>query len=382
MVVYRREPGRGDTVERGQQAHLVLSDGSVFTGHAFGAPVQASGEVVFCTGLVGYPESLTDPSYRGQILVFTYPLIGNYGVPDRSATTGVLDHFESERVQVSGVVVSAASPTPSHWTSISNLHAWLAAEGVPGIEGVDTRHLTQILRSHGVMPGRLRPGPVPAAEPLPGADDVRDLDDAVAHVSVTEPVLLRTPAPRGPRGTVGVLDCGVKNNILRALLGRGVDVLRLPWDCDLDAVSEPISGLLISNGPGDPKAVPPSIAAARAAMERNLPTFGICFGNQILALAAGADTYKLPWGHRGQNQPCIDLDNGRCYITSQNHGYAVDEKTLPPGWEPWFRNANDGTNEGIRHTSRPFSAVQFHPEADPGPEDVMFLIDSFLESLA
>jgi carbamoyl-phosphate synthase small subunit len=183
------------------------------------------------------------------------------------------------------------------------------------------------------------------------------------------------------RRTVAVLDCGVKNNILRTLLERGIDVLRLPWNTDLAEIGDDVAGLVLSNGPGDPKSVPPSIEAARTAMERNLPTFGICFGNQILALAAGADTYKLPWGHRGQNQPCIALDSGRCYITSQNHGYAVDEKTLPAGWEPWFRNANDRTNEGIRHRSKPFSAVQFHPEANPGPEDVMFLIDDFLRTL-
>jgi carbamoyl-phosphate synthase small subunit len=360
----------------------VLSDGTVFAGQSFGAPVDASGEVVFCTGLVGYPESLTDPSYRGQILVFTYPLIGNYGVPDRAATAGVLDHFESDRIQVSGVVVASASAAPSHWTSVTSLHKWLLAEGVPGIEGVDTRHLTQVLRAAGVMPGRLAQGEAVGAM-LPGPDDVRALDDAVAAVSVAAPTLLRAPAvPAGARRRrVAVLDCGVKNNILRALLARGVDVLRLPWNADLAALGDDVEGLLISNGPGDPKAVPASIAAARAAMDRTLPTFGICFGNQILALAAGADTYKLPWGHRGQNQPCVDLDSGRCYITSQNHGYAVDERTLPAGWEPWFRNANDKTNEGIRHRAKPFSAVQFHPEADPGPEDVSFLIDDFLRSL-
>jgi len=370
-------------VDVGRAAHLILSDGSVFGGRSFGAPKSASGEVVFCTGLVGYPESLTDPSYQGQILVFTYPLIGNYGVPDRSTTGGVLDNFESEHIQVSGVVVASASNTPSHWSSIASLHQWLAAEGVPGLQDVDTRRLTQVLRAHGVMPGRLGLGEADPAT-LPGPEDVRALDEAVAAVSVRQPTLLPStmPSDAQPRRTVGVLDCGVKNNILRALLARGVDVLRLPWDTDLASVEEPLAGLVISNGPGDPKSVRPSIAAARTAMERNLPTFGICFGNQILALAAGADTYKLPWGHRGQNQPCIDLDTGRCYITSQNHGYAVDESTLPAGWEPWFRNANDRTNEGIRHRSKPFSAVQFHPEADPGPEDVSYLIDQFLQSLS
>ncbi|GAC1433397.1 MAG: glutamine-hydrolyzing carbamoyl-phosphate synthase small subunit [Chloroflexota bacterium] len=369
-------------MKRGHPAHLVLSDGSVFVGDSFGAATEVAGEVVFCTGLVGYPESLTDPSYRGQILVFTYPLIGNYGVPDRSRTAGILDNFESDRIQVSGVIVAVASATPSHWTSIANLHTWLEAEGVPAIEGVDTRRLTQILRSHGVMPGRIGQGAA-RRDPLPGPEDVRILETAVSAVSVDKPTLLQSPVepPGGRRRTVALLDCGAKNNILRALLARGVDVLRLPWNVDFSTVDEGVAGLMISNGPGDPQTVGPSIAATRAALDRGMPTFGICFGNQILALAAGADTYKLPWGHRGQNQPCVDLDTGRCYITSQNHGYAVDEKTLPEGWEPWFRNANDTTNEGIRHRSKPFASVQFHPEADPGPEDVSFLIDDFLQSL-
>jgi carbamoyl-phosphate synthase small subunit len=203
--------------------------------------------------------------------------------------------------------------------------------------------------------------------------------DVVAEVSVREPQLLRAPNGRGM--TVGVLDCGVKNNILRCLLERGADVVRLPWNADPVSASPRIDGLLVSNGPGDPKDVPQSIAMTRRALEHGVPSFGICFGNQIMALAAGADTYKLPYGHRGQNQPCLDLDTGRCYITSQNHGYTVDEKTLPQGWEPWFRNANDGTNEGIRHQRRPFSAVQFHPEAHPGPEDLRGLIDRFLATL-
>jgi carbamoyl-phosphate synthase small subunit len=364
-------------VQEALQVSLVLDDGTIFEGVGFGAIRPAWGEVVFSTGIVGYPESLTDPSYRGQILVLTYPLIGNYGVPPRTATCGVLDHFESDRIQVSGLVVSTLSRTPSHWSAVSSLDEWMRAEGVPGIEGVDTRALTQRLRARGVMGGRIVPQAESSTEPEPDACDPRRL---VSSVSVREPQLLRAEHGRGV--TIGVLDCGVKNNILRLLLERGADVLRVPWDADPLAARPCIDGLLISNGPGDPKDVPESVRVTRRVLERGLPTFGICFGSQIMALAAGADTYKLPYGHRGQNQPCIDLDTGRCYITSQNHGYTVDEKLLPAGWEPWFRNANDGTNEGIRHTSKPFSAVQFHPEAHPGPEDLRSLVDDFLARVA
>jgi len=223
------------------------------------------------------------------------------------------------------------------------------------------------------MGGRIVPASVVDSE------EVYSLTRAVSEVSIPAPRVYRSERPSGV--TVGVLDCGVKNNMLRLLMARGADVVRLPWDADPLAATPRIDGLLVSNGPGDPKDVPGAVAGVRRFMEQGMPTFGICLGNQVMALAAGADTYKLPYGHRGQNQPCIDLDTGRCYITSQNHGYAVDEETLPEGWEPWFRNANDGTNEGIRHRSRPFRAVQFHPEAHPGPEDMRDLVDRFLDEL-
>ncbi len=361
-------------MDEGWPARLALDDGTVFAGAGFGADRAASGEVVFSTGIVGYPESLTDPSYRGQILALTYPLIGNYGVPARTVTAELLDHFESDRIQVAGLVVSTLSRTPSHWSARRSLDAWLKAEGIPAIEEVDTRALTQRLRSHGVMGGRI----VPAA----GGNNEGEpysLVRAVSEVSLPAARVYRAAQPSGV--TIGVLDCGVKNNMLRLLLARGADVVRLPWDADPLAAAPRVDGLLVSNGPGDPKDVPQVVAGVRRVMERGMPTFGICLGNQVMALAAGADTYKLPYGHRGQNQPCIDIDTGRCYITSQNHGYAVDEQTLPEGWEPWFRNANDGTNEGIRHRSRPFSAVQFHPEAHPGPEDMSGLVDRFLDGL-
>lgn len=360
-------------------AFLVLADGAVFPGRSFGAPVEADGEVVFTTGMVGYTESLTDPSYRGQILVFTYPLIGNYGVPPRVEQDGIPTQFESGQIQVRGMVTARYCAEPSHHDVSMSLGDWLIDRGVPGIEGVDTRALTQHLRHHGVISGRIvrasdletaRTAPVPQA----------DLSTVLSEVSVVAPKVIRPAAGQaGP--TVAVLDCGTKNNILRALLARGAGVVQVPWNMDPHQCGEPIDGVLISNGPGDPIDAAPTVNTVRALIDRGTPTFGICFGNQILGLAAGAITYKLKWGHRGQNQPCVDLDTGRCYITSQNHGYSVDESTLPDGWEPWFRNANDQTNEGIRHRSGPFSAVQFHPEAHPGPEDMGFLIDRFLESL-
>jgi carbamoyl-phosphate synthase small subunit len=358
---------------------LVLADGTVYAGQGFGAPIEADGEVVFTTGMVGYPESLTDPSYRGQILVFTYPLIGNYGVPPYAEENGIPTQFESGRIQVRGVVVASYCAEPSHHDASKNLGAWLEEQDVPGIQGVDTRALTQHLRHFGVLAGRI----VRAAsieEARAAAVPALDLSGVVAEVSIDKPRVLR-PAGGATGPTVAVLDCGVKNNILRSLLARGATVVQVPWNVDPLAFAERVDGVLVSNGPGDPKDAVPTIAHVRRLLDRGMPTFGICLGSQILALAAGADTYKLKFGHRGQNQPCRDLDTGRCYITSQNHGYAVDIATLPESWEPWFVNANDGTNEGVRHRSQPFRAVQFHPEAHPGPEDMGFLIDDFLAGL-
>jgi carbamoyl-phosphate synthase small subunit len=358
---------------------LVLADGAVYPGRSFGAPVEAVGEVVFTTGMVGYPESLTDPSYKGQILVFTYPLIGNYGVPPWTEKDGIPASFESSDIQVRGLVVAHYCDEPSHYASARTLADWLKERGIPGIEGVDTRALTQRLRRDGVVAGTIVQARSVEEARSRAVREV-SLAGVVADVSVSAPRRLQ-PAVGQTGPTIAVLDCGVKNNILRALLARGAGVVQVPWDGDPEEGSVPVDGVLISNGPGDPKDVEATIATVRRLLAREVPTFGICFGNQILALAAGADTYKLKFGHRGQNQPCLDLTSGRCYITSQNHGYSVDEVTLPAGWEPWFRNANDGSNEGIRHQQKPFSAVQFHPEAHPGPEDMGFLIDDFLASL-
>lgn len=350
-----------------KDARLVLEDGSVFQGRAFGFPAAVAGEVVFNTGMVGYPEALTDPSYRGQILVLTYPLVGNYGVPARSADDGLDSPFESETIQVSGLVV-AETTTPSHWNAAKSLGQWLQEHGVPGLSGVDTRALTKRLRQSGVMLGKL----VSGDEDLELRDPNRD--NLVALVSVKEPVAYGT----GPTWVI-LVDCGCKTSIVRSLVSRGLAVLRVPWDYDF--LDDDFQGVVISNGPGDPKTCGPTIEHVRRAMERNVPILGICLGHQILALAAGADTYKLKFGHRGQNQPCLRPGTPQCYITSQNHGYAVDERTLAEDWMPWFRNLNDGTNEGIRHRTRPFVSVQFHPEAAPGPLDTTFLFDDFVRVL-
>jgi carbamoyl-phosphate synthase small subunit len=359
--------GHGIAQEPGRESRLVLEDGSVFSGRGFGFPVAASGEVVFNTGMVGYPETLTDPSYRGQILVLTYPLVGNYGVPARALDGGLDVAFESEAIQVAGLVVADAAAAYSHWSASRSLGDWLAAHAVPGLSGVDTRALTKRLRERGVMLGK-----------LVGDDDVElrdpNRENLVAQVSVKEPVVYGTGRRR-----VILVDCGCKHSIIRGLVDRGLTVVRVPWNHDF--LGEEFDGIVISNGPGDPKMCVDTIEHVRRAMERGRPILGICLGNQILALAAGADTYKLKFGHRGQNQPAGRVGTPRCYITSQNHGYAVDEKTLPPDWEPWFRNLNDGTNEGIRHRSRPFMSVQFHPEAAPGPLDTTFLFDELVEAL-
>ena len=371
------------------KANLILQDGTVFEGESFGAPVDAGGEVVFTTGMVGYPESLTDPSYRGQILVFTYPLIGNYGVPSEELNEyGFSKNFESENIHVRGVVVAQASEEYSHHAAVASFPEWLKKHGIPGITGVDTRALTKKLREHGVMLGRIVNGAAAChPEPVEGDTPIEDpnTSDLVREVSCKEvityePTTHSTRSARsGSQATIVAFDCGMKRNILRNFLRRGVRVIRVPWDCDLDSYDGEFDGVFISNGPGDPKKCEATVRQIQRAIERNIPTFGICLGNQLMALAVGADTYKMPYGHRGANQPC--LEGGRCIITSQNHGYAVDEKSLPADWYVWFRNANDSTVEGIRHASGRFFAIQFHPEASPGPEDANYLFDEFLQML-
>ena len=361
-----------DSIEPGlvlETPGLVLEDGSLFSGSRFGAVKSVAGEVVFNTGMTGYPESLTDPSYRGQILVLTYPLIGNYGVPKPQRDThGILENFESERIQVTGLIVADYSAEYSHWSAVRSLGDWLQEQGVPGIFGVDTRALTKQLREKGVMLGKMLVDDT--------VDTIRFEDpnerNLVSEVSTAKPVTYGSG-----RHKIVLVDCGMKNAILRSLLRFDTTVRVVPWDYDF--TDEGFDGLFISNGPGDPKQCTEMIEHVRQAMENKKPVFGICLGNQILALAAGADTYKLKYGHRSQNQPCIDTLTKRCYITSQNHGYAVNTETLREGWKEWFINANDHTNEGILHESGLFFGVQFHPEATPGPEDTPFLFNRFIK---
>lgn len=340
--------------------NLFLKDGTAIEGTSFGASRPATGEVVFTTGMTGYVESLTDPSYAGQIVVLTYPLVGNYGVPKES-------RFESGQMQIAGLVVSEYSEHYSHATAKESLSEWLKRSGVPAISGVDTRALTKKLREHGVMLGALGD-----TKPKKFLDP--NAENLVARVSPKEKRVYE-----GGKKRVVLLDCGAKENIVRSLLSRGATVIRVPWDYDF--TQEQYDGVLISNGPGDPTQCEATISTIRKALKMDKPVLGICLGNQLLALAAGATTYKLKYGHRSHNQPCIEATTGRCYITSQNHGFAVNGKTLPRGWESWFTNANDGSNEGIRHKKKPFQSVQFHPEATPGPTDTAWLFDDFLKSL-
>jgi carbamoyl-phosphate synthase small subunit len=346
------------------KARLELEDGSVFHGFSFGARRSVAGEVVFNTGMVGYPESLTDPSYHGQILVLTYPLIGNYGVPESSTAGGLGQHFESDRIHIEALIVSEYSFEYSHWSARRGLADWLVEHRVPGLYGIDTRMLTKRLRDEGTMLGRI----IFFNDELNFCDP--NTSNLVEKVSVSEPVEYGA----GDK-TVVLVDCGVKHSIIRRLVERGLRVRRVPWNHDF--TREPFDGVVISNGPGDPKMCRETIETLRRVIEKDIPVFGICLGNQILALAAGADTYKLKFGHRSQNQPCVEVGTKRCYITSQNHGFAVDGRTLPKGWRPWFINANDGTNEGIRHAGGRFRSVQFHPEATPGPVDTGFLFEDF-----
>jgi carbamoyl-phosphate synthase small subunit len=333
------------------------------------------GEVVFNTGMVGYTEALTDPSYHGQLLALTYPLVGNYGVPARVGAHRLALGFESSRIHAAALIVATLSRSYSHWNAVSSLDAWLKEAGVVGLEGIDTRALTKQLRVGGTMSAKIlvdgdAEAIALAAQPF-GDAAARNL---VAEVSDAEPRLLGDGSRR-----VILVDCGAKHNVVRSLLQRGISVLRVPWDHDFNR--EEGDGILVSNGPGDPKMAERTVEHLRVALNGERPIFGICLGHQLVARAAGCDTYKLPYGHRSQNQPCIELGTERCYVTSQNHGYAVDVSTLSDEWEEWFVNANDRTNEGIRHRERPFMTVQFHPEAMPGPDDTAFLFDRFVKLL-
>ncbi|MDJ0656330.1 MAG: glutamine-hydrolyzing carbamoyl-phosphate synthase small subunit [Xanthomonadales bacterium] len=354
---------------------LILDDGSEFSGSSAGVPRAVAGEVVFNTGMTGYVEALTDPSYRGQILVLTYPLVGNYGVPGPRAADSLDRPYESSQIQVQGLVVQHMIHDYSHHSAERSLADWLASENVPYISGVDTRTLTRKLREQGTMLGRL----LPAEET--GQDvqyDSVDMEDELFRL-VAPPEAVVYP---GGDLRVLLIDVGCKDNIARSLLQRGVTVVRVPWFDDLQEHVAQADGIVIGNGPGNPKHLTSLIEQLSTVLQQfDKPVFGICLGHQILALAAGADTFKLPYGHRSVNQPVEDQLTRRYYITSQNHGYAVDDHSLPGDWEPWFVNINDGTNEGIRSLRKPYFSVQFHPESHPGPKDTAFLFDDFVRQV-
>jgi len=363
------------------KAVLVLEDGSTFVGYGFGAPKKVSGEIVFSTSMVGYPESLTDPSYKGQILTFTYPLVGNYGVPPYDKENGVLKYFESDDIKVTGFVVHELCKNPFHWASTRTLDRWLKDEDVPGIYGVDTRKLTKKLRVKGVMLGILHVCEADEEPDLPKllkeVETVQDpnFTDLVKEVTVKEPVRYEA----GGNKLAVLIDCGVKYGILRNLLRRGFNVMRVPYDFSAEQILDyKPDGVIISNGPGDPKQCVKTIETVRELMDEDMPMMGVCLGTQVLALALGGDTYKLKYGHRSQNQPALDLETGRCYITTQNHGYTAERDSLKDtGLEAWFMNANDKTVEGVKHKTKPAFALQWHPEASPGPYDTEFLFDRF-----
>ena len=378
-------------------ATLILDDGTTFRGYSFGYEKPVAGEVVFNTAMTGYPESLTDPSYAGQLMVLTYPLIGNYGVPPRTFQPNGLSTFmESEKIHAEAIIISDYSREYSHWNAQCSLGDWLKEEHIPGIYGIDTRALTKKLREHGVMMGRIE---------IEGMDNGELTMDNYGEVNYVDKVSCKdilvysgeeshsfgidTPAETlnsqlsilncQLKKKVVLLDCGVKHNIIRSLLKRNLMVVRVPWNYDFNHLD--YDGLFLSNGPGDPDTCDAAVQNIRKALDGDRPICGICMGNQLLAKAGGASIYKLKYGHRSHNQPVRMVGSEHCFITSQNHGYAVDSETLGADWEPLFINMNDGTNEGIRHKTKPFFSSQFHPEACSGPTDTDFMFDRFAKLL-
>jgi len=351
-----------------KSAKLILEDNTVFKGKAFGYAKSISGEIVFNTAMTGYPESLTDPSYKGQILIATYPLIGNYGVPGKNKKDQMLENYESDKIQISGFVVSDYSHEYSHWNAETSLNDWMVENEIPGIYDIDTRELTKILREKGSMLAKI----------IIDDYDVDFFDpnelNLVSDVSTKEKQVYGDGKYK-----ILLIDCGVKNNIIRHFLKRDVTIIRVPWDYDIS--QEKYDGLFISNGPGDPVKCDITIQNINSAFQKEQPMFGICLGNQLMALASGAETYKLKYGHRSHNQPVLHVGSKRAYITSQNHGFAVDNSSLDKEWEPLFINLNDQTNEGFKHISKPFFSTQFHPEASSGPTDTEFLFDLFINEI-
>lgn len=355
---------------------LVLEDGTEFKGKSFGYEKPVSGEVVFNTAMMGYPESLTDPSYAGQLMTLTYPLVGNYGVPPFTIeANGIATFMESDKIYAKAIIVSDYSEEYSHWNACESLGDWLKREQVPGVTGIDTRQLTKVLREHGVMMGKLKfeGGDAPVGQ---------DKDEDYGAINWVERVSCKDVIRynEGAGKKVVLVDCGVKNNIIRCLVNRGVEVIRVPWNYDYTELS--FDGLFLANGPGDPDRCVEAVDILKKEMSLSRkPICGICMGNQLLAKAGGATIYKLKYGHRSHNQPVREVGTNRCYVTSQNHGYAVDAATLGRDWRELFVNMNDGSNEGIRHQTNPWFSSQFHPEACSGPVDTEFMFDRFIETL-
>lgn len=348
---------------------LILENKLEVNGYSFGYPASVSGEVVFNTSMTGYPESLTDPSYRRQILTLTYPLIGNYGVPDFEYEYDLLKNFESDKIHISGLIISDYSYNSSHWKSKKSLSEWLIENRIPAIYGVDTRKLTKVIREKGSMPGKIIFDNKNVEFSRP------DEKNLVSEVSINEKKIYGNGKYK-----IILVDCGVKYNIIRKLIGYDTTVIRVPWDFNYNGLE--YDGLFISNGPGDPVKCEAAINNLSIAIKKDKPVFGICLGNQLLALAAGGKTYKLKFGHRSHNQPVLMNGTNKCYITSQNHGYAVDYKSLGIEWDEYFTNLNDGSNEGIIHKEKMIFSAQFHPEASSGPTDTVFLFEKFIKSIA
>lgn len=357
---------------------LILSDGTVLNGEGFGYSTRVFGELVFNTGMVGYTETLTDPSYSGQILTLTYPLIGNYGVPDPAIkdSDGISKYFESDKIQIRGLVVHDISMVASHWNLVMTLDEWLNKENVPGISGIDTRALTKKLRTNGVMMAAL----VVSTKEIDEEEIKKQLASAQDYNSekFMDSVSTKDEQTFGDdKQTVVVIDTGVKNAIIRNIRNIGYKVVKVPWNTSIEKIlSHKPKGVVISNGPGDPQKCPETIDTAKSLIEKNIPTLGICLGAQIIGLAGNAYTYKLKYGHRGQNKPCINLDDNHVYVTSQNHGYCINPDSLKKSdFDLWFTNADDKTVEGIKHKKQKCIAVQFHPEASPGPYDCKFIFE-------
>ena len=357
---------------------LVFGDGTVLDGMGFGYSAAVFGEIVFNTGMVGYPETLTDPSYSGQILTLTYPLVGNYGVPDPSIKDkdGISKFFESDKIQVRGLVVHELSLTASHWNLSMTLDEWMHNEKIPGISGIDTRELTKKLRTGGVMMAAL----VVSDTEIDVEEIKKQLASSPNYNSEKFMDIVSTKHEEvygSNEKSVVIIDTGVKNAILRNIRNLGYKVIKLPWNTSIEKVlSYNPKGVVISNGPGDPQNCPDTIDTAKKLIEKNIPTLGICLGAQIIGLAGNTETYKLKYGHRGQNKPCVNLENNQIYVTSQNHGYGIDPDSLKDSeFNLWFKNADDKTVEGIKHKTKNCIAVQFHPEAAPGPYDCKFVFE-------